>query len=126
MANIDFQGQEFQPDAVDAQENKYLCILSYFGILFLIPFLMKQTSEYVKFHSNQGLLLFILNIGLTIVSSIAGTILGFIPYIGVILSGLIGLAFSIVGLVLMIMGIINTANGKMKELPVIGSVRILK
>ena len=124
--NINLQGREYRPNPQDANENKYLCILCYFGLLFLIPYLLKRDSAYVKFHSNQGFLLFILNLALSVVSSVAGMILGLIPYIGAILAGLLGLAFGIIGLVLFILGLINTASGRMKELPIIGGFTILK
>ena len=52
--------------------------------------------------------------------------LKYIPYIGGVLAGLIGFAVSAVLLVLMVLGIINAAQGKAKELPVIGKFRLLK
>ena len=46
----------------DIEENKLISILCYFGILFLIPYLTKPDSQFVKFHSNQGLVLFLLGV----------------------------------------------------------------
>lgn len=128
MANTEFnlQGKEYQANPADVQENKVISILCYFGILLLIPYLVKKDSEYVKFHSNQGLILLIVNIALSIVSAVIGAILGLIPYIGGILSGLIGGVISLACFALMIIGIVNAVTGKMKELPIIGGYRILK
>ena len=77
------------------------------NILFLIPLLLCKDSEFVRFHTNQGIVLFI-----------AGVICAIVPIIGWIAS--IGV------LVLMVFGLINVSNGDMKELPVIGKIKILK
>lgn len=100
---------------------KLFSILSYITILWLVGLLAAPEDKTVKFHVNQGLILFILEIAVNIV----GAILGFIPVIGWILSIIIYLA-NILFLVLAILGIINAANGAEKELPFIGSFRILK
>ena len=52
------------------------------------------------------------------VAGIVGAILGKIPVLGGILSALISLAT----LALMIIGILNAANGKAKQLPLIGNL----
>lgn len=101
-------------DAKDIEENKLLCILSYLGILLIIPFLMRSNSPYVKFHSNQGLILFILNLVISV--------LAIIPILGWIVAGL----GNIVTFVLMILGIVNTVQGKAKELPIIGKFKLIK
>lgn len=98
----------------DAQDNKLISILCYFGILFLIPYLTKPESPFVKFHSNQGLILMLF----VIVARIAA----YIPILGWI----IGIACGIFGFVCFIIGIVNVCNGDMKKLPIIGEIEILK
>ena len=71
-------------------------------------------SRYAKYHANQGFILFLANI----VVGIASAILGKIPVLGAVLSALLSLA----SLALMIIGIINAANGKAKQLPLIGGL----
>lgn len=105
-------------DPADINGNKGMAVLAYIGILWLIPLLAAKGSKYARYHTNQGLVLWIT----CIVVGIAGAILDFIPFIGGLLSGLLGLAT----LALMILGIVNAATGKAKELPVIGRVVILK
>ena len=63
---------------------------------------------------SQGFILFLANI----VVGIASAILGKIPVLGAVLSALLSLA----SLALMIIGIINAANGKAKQLPLIGGL----
>jgi len=106
------------PSAQDVADNKVMAILSYFGILFVIPLFAAKESPFAKFHANQGLLLFLAEIALYIVY-----------YILLLVLPIIGLIFSILFLgitVLAIIGIINAAKGEAKELPLIGKYRIIK
>ncbi len=82
-----------------------LAVLSYLGILFLIPLIMGK-SEFVRFHTNQGLVLLI-----------ADVICAAVP--------LIGLVGTVCLLVFRIMGIVYAAQNQMKELPLIGQFKIL-
>lgn len=102
-------------DTQDIQDNKVWACLSYVGILFILPLLINGgKSRYGKYHANQGFILFLAGI----VGGIAGGILGLIPILGGILSALVSLAL----LALVVVGIINAANGKAKELPLIGGL----
>ena len=115
----------------DAEQNKGMAILAY--ILFFIPLLAgaHKTSEFVKYHTNQGIVLTIFYIGYAIVSGILTAILtalliasgsyGLLALIGTIL----GLLW-FVPLILCIIGIVNAVQGKMKPLPIIGKFTILK
>lgn len=97
------------PDSNDVQQNRIFALLSYFGILLLIPMLARRESAFCRYHLNQGLVLFF-----------ADMILNFV-------CGLIGilsiLKFGI--LILMIMGIINCVKGVCAPLPLIGNIQIL-
>lgn len=105
-------------DPNDIAQNKFMAVLAYIGILFLVPLLAAPNSPYARFHANQGLVLFIVDI----VVGVLNVILGFIPVVGSIIGGLLGLAI----FVFWILGIVNAASGKAKELPLIGKIRILK
>lgn len=97
----------------DAQDNKGMAIVAY--IIFFIPLLAAKESKFARFHANQGLNVLLL--------SIAAGILGqFIPVIGWLISS----GGSIAAIVFVILGIINAANGEMKELPLIGKINIIK
>ena len=86
---------------------KLYAVLAYLGLLFIIPLIMCKDSEFVRFHTNQGIILFIAS-----VICAAVPIVGWIASIGVV--------------VLMVVGLINVSNNEMKELPLIGKFRILK
>lgn len=89
----------------DKSSNTLMAVLSYFGILVLIPLLTDAKNDpFVKFHIKQGLVLLV-------VSIIAGVI-GWIPVVGWIVPILV--------FVLFLIGVINAASGKKEPLPVIG------
>ncbi len=102
----------------DIEKNKIMALLAYCGPLVLVPIFAAKESPFAKFHSNQGLVLLIVHI----IIIIACSILAIIPIIGWI----IGLILPLVSFVLAVLGIINSLNGKAKELPVIGKFRLLK
>ena len=95
-------------DKKDIEDNKVLAIIGYLGILFLVPLLLKKDSKFAQFHGKQGLVLFI--------SWVIVSVLGFVPLLG----GLVAFVGNVAVLVLMIVGIVNAAQGEMKELPWIG------
>lgn len=97
----------------DATENMGLALLCYLGPLLVIPMLTKKDSEFVKFHSNQGLNLLLLSI-------LAG-VASFVPVIGPLASFFGGL-MSFVGF---FSGIFNVLGKKRKELPFIGKIKLI-
>lgn len=88
--------------------NKSIALLSYLGILVLVPLLTAKDDEFVQFHAKQGLVL--------LIAAIAISIINVIPVLGQIVSFLGWLAC----LVLVVMGIMNVLNGEKKPLPLIG------
>lgn len=115
-----------QFDPADIQNNKVMAVLAYIGILFLIPLLAAPDSKFARYHTNQGLVLFIAQAILVVALGILGAILALIPIVGAIVIVILSLAISVVSLVFMILGIVNAANGTAKELPLIGGIKILK
>ncbi len=118
-------------DQNDIQQNKVMALLSYICVcsipLFLIPLLAAKNSKFARFHTNQGLVLWIANIAVSIVMGIISFIIGLLGV--AVLSGIVTLVSTLISLfflVLMILGIVNAATGKAKELPVIGKIKLLK
>ena len=111
--------------AADVQNNKVMAVLSYIGILVLIPILAAKESPFARFHANQGLILFLCEIIFavaTMILSVIFALLGPLVLLWTLVSWLVSLAF----LALLILGIVNAAQGLCKELPLIGRIRILK
>ena len=112
-------------DANDINSNKAMAILAYFGPLVLIPIFAAKQSKFARYHSNQGLVLLIAAIAYGIVYNILSAIILAISWRLYFITTIIGLG-SIVITILAIIGIINAATGKAKELPLIGKFKILK
>jgi len=108
-------------DEKDINDNKVMGVLAYIGILWLVPLLAAKDSKFARFHANQGLVLWLASI----ILSVASAVLAIIPIVGCVAAILLPVV-GIGGFVLMILGIINAAQGKAKELPIIGKYRILK
>lgn len=107
-----------QYETTDIENNKVFAILSYIGFLFLVPLLAAKDSAFAKFHCNQGFVLFIAEVIWNIISSILRAIL---PVLGIVCY-----VINLVFLAVLVLGIVNAATGKAKELPIIGKYRILK
>lgn len=124
FTNMMYGGKNFSEefDARDIVENKVFCILSYLGILFIVGLIAQPNSKVVKFHANQGLVLFIAET----VLGIAGGMMGVIPFIGAVMTAIIGMAASAVVLAAFIYQLINISDGKVKKLPVIGDITLIK
>lgn len=104
---------EVHMDAKDVEDNKVMALLSYIGVLVLVPLLAKKDSKYAQFHAKQGLVLFL--------GEVINGILYLIPGVNFVWF-FIGWIVSIFFIVLSVMGIINAYQGKAKELPVIGGL----
>ncbi len=120
VLNTEDSTSEFSTD--DINNNKVMAVLAYLGILFLIPLFAAKDSKYARFHTNQGIILCIASVALGIVCGILAVILGFIPFVGWIIAGLISGVVGLATTVLMILGIVNAATGKAKKLPLIGGL----
>ncbi len=109
----------------DIEKNKVMAALSYLGILVLIPIFAAKDSKFARYHANQGLVLFIVEVLYSAVYKVFSNVILAISwnlYFIVRILGIVNILF----LVLVIIGIVNAVNGRAKELPVIGKFKILK
>jgi uncharacterized membrane protein len=113
------------PDPADVDKNKIFAVLAYLGILFLVPLLAAKESRFARYHTNQGVVLFITAIVCWPAMFILSFIIVRIPLIRYV-GCLIWPALSLGILALVIMGIINAANGQCKPLPLIGQFKLIK
>jgi uncharacterized membrane protein len=127
------EAEEPPPDP-DIEKHKGMAVLAY--ILFLIPLVAAPNSKYARYHANQGLLLFILLICVCVIVAIlhggmllAAYLLSAIPILDWFFAcglTLLQPALLVGWIALMIMGIINAANGLKKPLPGIGHWILIK
>jgi len=97
-----------QKEEKKEDEKDLVAILSYIGILFLVPLLVSKDNAFVQFHAKQGLVLFL--------AEIATVLVAWIPVLG----WFVGIICWIMWVVLAIKGILNVVNGKQVPLPIIG------
>lgn len=90
----------------DVEDNKYVAALSYIGLLFLVPLLVKKDSPFAQFHAKQGLVL--------CVAFFIGSFFFWVP--------IIGWAAGLLLLVVDIMALIKTLSGKSWAIPGVGDV----
>lgn len=110
-------------DSNDISSNKVMAILAYFSWLVLIPLFVARDSKFARYHCNQGIVLAIAELVVGAIHVAVSLItLGFLEWLWSLIFGLIGVVFT----VLSIIGIVNAATGKAKELPLVGKYRILK
>jgi len=127
-------------DAKDINDNKGMACLSYLGPLVFIPYFAAPNSKYAKFHAKEGLnfliywaafwvLHFLLSL-IKIKTIRHGNLFGYgydyyvmatpiwiwLPLL------LVELAFIAVAVI----GVINAVQGKAKELPIFGKIKIIK
>ena len=110
-SEIDDYTDEVDPE--DVKENKLMAALAYIGILVLIPIFAAKDSKFARFHANQGLVLFIISFiaGALATAKVLGWLFGIVDFVCLILA---------------IVGIVYAVQGKAKELPVIGNIKLLK
>lgn len=109
--------REFTPE--DLSKNKTMAALGY--IVFFIPLLMCKDSKVGKYCANQGLILLVL----MILVSILGNIFAAIPFIGwlfTIAAGLVSFALFCVGIFCFAQ---MMTNENVIELPYVGGFRLL-
>ena len=120
----DVQDTTDEYETSDVYDNRWLAAISYLSLLCLIPIIMdkfsSRKSRFALFHANQGLVLAIIGIGRFVLK-----ILGRLPILGVLFN-IADLVVSFGVLLLSVIGIVNAANGRAKELPFIGKIKLIK
>jgi uncharacterized membrane protein len=108
-----------------------MAMLAY--LFFFIPLLAGtyKTSPYVRFHANQGTVLFIMALAysgaIAILRTIGTTVLlsaRLWVFMDLFLTLLV--LINLVPLVFVILGMIAAANGQLKPLPIIGAFSVFK
>lgn len=99
---------------IDDGSKRLIYAAAYFGVLFFLPLVLLPDSKVGKFHANQGLVLFLANIILSVFASALSSVLG--EFLGIIAA---------LPPLLMVYGAVNAYRGRMLELPLIGKIRLL-
>ena len=98
------------PQKPQSQQDNLIAILSYFGLLFLVPMLVVKDDPFVQFHAKQGLVLFIFEAATAIFAAV--------PIIGWVGAPILYIFW----IVLSIIGITNVVKNRQEQLPIIGQL----
>lgn len=104
--NVEDFGREFkQRTGFDKSSggSKALGILSYFSVLFILPFIFGGEDKFCRFHAKQGLALFVFS---AIAVALSATPFGWI--------------MQVMRIYMIVKGVISAANGRCDPLPFIG------
>ena len=125
-------------DKKDIEQNKIMAILSYFGPLCIVPYLASKESKFAMYHAKQGLNLFIIEFAFGIISYFLTSIFEFsrmcsvagVEYVCGVYTPIwvdipLDFASLILGIVALI-GLVFACQGKAKEVPLLGKIRIVK
>jgi len=94
-----------------------MLVLSYLGVLALIPYLVSKNDD-VRWHAKQGLTL----AAAFILAHLASGVLSFLPLIGGMLSALYWPVVSLGGFCLIVVCIMKALHGERWRIPVIADL----
>jgi uncharacterized membrane protein len=120
-------GREEKSDA-DIGNHRAMAMLAYIPVLVIIPLVFGQQSRFVRYHTNQGFLLFILEaLRWGIMQVLYSALMSALPYHPIpALYGLVNSAISFVFLALAIVGGLHVISGHCEELPGIGKYQVME
>lgn len=105
---------------------KTFSYLAYVGPLFLVGLFSDiRRDPNLRFHLNQGFVLFLCELAGMILHSIVNAILGGIILLNII-PALLFVFIGLASLALSLIGIFNVAGNRLSPLPVIGVINLLK
>lgn len=104
------------PGASSSSDRTIMIVLSYLGILALIPLIMKKHDKEIQWHAKNGLVLFVAYIIVTVLWTLVSN---FMPTtLGCALS-FVGCGIGIGYLVVVIMGILKGVKGQRFKVPML-------
>lgn len=121
------------PEEKDIAENKVFAILSYFFLLVLVPIFAAPKSRFARFHANIGLNIAICEAAVMIIfeviKAVAFNSWYYILYgfsTGRVVVSVIEWILLIALFVFAVIGIVDAAQGKMRDIPVFSKIKLLK
>lgn len=104
------------------KDKKFICALSYLGILWVVGLFLDKDNPLVRFHVNQGIILSIFSFAAYMVIDIIDVILFSIAHMFSIITSLFSMVYFCLVVAFIIIGIMNVYNDRQKPLPFIGSL----
>lgn len=98
----------------DIEANKIIAAVTTIPIMFWLPLVAAKDSGFAKFYANQSLILLIFEFVVSVVSGVVALV----PFVGGLLSALLGLVNFAAFLYLLV----SALQGKARQLPFIGGL----
>ncbi len=111
-------------DTADIEKNKLTGGIGY--ILPFVPYFACKNSAFGRYCANQGLILWICLLLVGIVFGIVGALLGWIPLIGGVIRAAHWVVRTVLWLVMIYYTFIACTTGRANEVPVVGTVTLIK
>ncbi len=92
----------------EMKQNTLMAVLAYIGPLVIISYLTSRDDAFVKFHIQQGLVVFAIEVIIWVLGSMVYMLWPFLQLL------------NLCTLILSIIGIVRVVKGEQKELPFIG------
>jgi fumarate reductase subunit D len=94
----------------EIQEGKFFALISYISFLCIVSLVLKKDNKFALYHAKQGLVLFVLEVAVFIISVI--------PFLG----WLIGVLGVVIFTLFSIWGILQALMGNLNRLPLISDI----
>ena len=118
---IDYQsngaGNKQPAKEVITNADRIFAVMAYVGFFVIVPILFRPNSRFVRFHVNQGLVLFLIDSIMMLIGGVVGGVWIMVKVLDVI---------QWLCYVMMILGILFALQGREKELPLIGKIKLLR
>lgn len=111
-------------DPSDVKENRVTGGIGY--LIFFLPLILCPRSKYGRFCANQGLLLVIAEIVISIVAAVVAFALGWIPVIGKLIDIVLTIAKWLVGVLALYFAYLACVKGDARQIPGFGNISIIK
>lgn len=108
----------------DVQQNKTMGGLGY--LVFFLPLITSKNSPFARYCASQGLWLWIAHLAIWVVFGIVGYLLGWVPILGGILAFVKSMMSLAVGILQIYFAISAISNGVANEVPIVGSIELIK
>lgn len=120
LSMFDFEVGENKQQLKTKDYRKVLAIIAYIFPLWVIGLIMYPSDKTVCFHARQAINLMVFFLSVNLAINMLNFIFILISPLFVMLTALIYTTANIIILVLIIIGCINAAKGKLEPLPIIG------
>lgn len=130
FTNLEDKTAEYKKE--DIEKGKLMAVLSYIGILVVIPYFAEKENKFVRFHAIQGLNLLLINLIVSVASfalAVIATIIFLIPILGWIIGFVL---YAVIGLIpvglfiLDVLGVVYVLQGNAKEIPIVNKFKLIK